>query len=190
VLRLHPLPEAELPVLADEGDRRLGHVLEGVEALAGVREDGLRVFLEEGRDHHGGHAVLHVVEGLQQVAGHQEVDLAGRQHRPVVDHRAALLDVDVEAVLLVGAVHQRLVEAAVAGLRLPVGGEHHFFLRLHGEGGGREGEAEGKAPGQRTDGQGGNAHGSGLLVLNSTGYFHVNARRPCQASTRASSRGS
>ncbi|CKS60765.1 Uncharacterised protein [Mycobacterium tuberculosis] len=47
----------------------------------------------------------------------------------------------------------------MAGLRFPVGGEHHFFLRLHGEGGGSEGEAEGK----RTDCQSGNAHGSGLL---------------------------
>ena len=48
---------------------------------------------------------------------------------------------------------------AVAGLRLPVGGEHHFFLRLHGEGGAREGEAEN----ERAESEGGNAHGNVLL---------------------------
>jgi len=47
----------------------------------------------------------------------------------------------------------------VAGLRLPVGGEHHFFLRLRGEGGAREGEAEN----ERAKSEGGNAHGNVLL---------------------------
>ena len=106
----------------------------GVEALARVRDQRLRIFLEHRCDHHRGHAVLHVVEVVQQVAGHQEVDAAGRQQRPVVDLRAALLEGDIEAEGLVGAVGHRLVEAAVRGLRLPVGGEGHLVLRQHGRG--------------------------------------------------------
>ena len=52
--------------------------------------------------------------------------------RAVVHLRAAGLDGHVQAVLFVGAVGQRLVEAAVRGLRLPVGGEDHLVLRERG----------------------------------------------------------
>ena len=62
-------------------------------------------------------------------AAHVELDLAGDQQRPVGGLRAALADGDVEAVLRVGAVGDGLVEAAVLGLRQPVGAEGDLVLR-------------------------------------------------------------
>ena len=135
---LQPLPPAELAVLGDQRQRRVLQVGKALVALAGVGHQRLRVLLEHRRHHHRGHRVLDVVEAVQQVAGHQEVDAPGRQQRPVVDLRPARLDGHVQAVLLVGAVGHRLVEAAVRGLGLPVGGESDLLLRqrrgLHGEG--------------------------------------------------------
>ena len=128
VFGLHPLPEAELPVLADENRVGFGQVAEFVKPLPGVCKHRLRVFLEDGRHHRCWHAVFHVVKTQQQVATHQEVNLADGQKRAVVDLRAALLDFHIQSHFLVGAINQRLIKAAVTGLRLPVCGEHHFFL--------------------------------------------------------------
>ena len=61
---------------------------------------------------------------------HEEVELADRQQDAVVHVRPARHDGDVEAVALVGAVGERLVEAAMLGLRHPVGAERHLVERL------------------------------------------------------------
>ena len=74
------------------------------------------------------HAVLHVVKTVQQVAGHQEVDAARGQQRPVVHLRPALQQGHVQSVFLVGAVGDRLVEAAMRGLRFPVGGKANLVV--------------------------------------------------------------
>ena len=74
--------------------------------------------------------LLDRVERLQRVGAHEEVELADRQQQPVVHVRAARHDGDVEAVRPIGAVGERLVEAAVLGLRHPVGAEGHLVERL------------------------------------------------------------
>ena len=173
VIGLHPLPEAELPVLADQHGGRLLQVVPLVVALPGVGDDGLRVLLEDGADHRHRHAVLYLVEGQQQVAGHQEVDLAGGQHGPVVHLRATLLDLHLQVVAPVGAVGHRLVEAAMAGLCAPVGGKDHLVL---GPGGQRRGSGQG-AGHQRAavDGESSCRHGS-LLGVGRGGELKVKGR--------------
>jgi hypothetical protein len=52
-----------------------------------------------------------------------ELDAVGQQKRAVVDLRTAGDDLDVEAAFGVGAVGDRLVEAAMFGLGEPVGAE-------------------------------------------------------------------
>ena len=88
----------------------------------------LRVLLEVGRDDAQRNVLLHGVEGLQQVAAHVEVDLAGQQQRPPADLRAALHDGDVEAAGRIGAVGDRLIVAAMLGLGEPVGAERDLFV--------------------------------------------------------------
>ena len=60
---------------------------------------------------------------LQRVGAHEEVELADRQQDAVVHVRPARHDGHVEAVFAVGAVGERLVEAAMLGLRHPIGAE-------------------------------------------------------------------
>jgi hypothetical protein len=64
----------------------------------------------------------------------------GRQQRPVVHLRPALLDRHVQTELLVGAVGHGLIEAAVRGLCFPVGGEGDLVLRMSAGRGQREQE--------------------------------------------------
>ena len=78
---------------------------------------------------------------LQRVA-HHDVELAGGEQLQAVDLRAAHPDRHVEAVLLVDALGQRLVEAAVLGLREPVGGEHDAVGRLRVRHGGDSDEGD------------------------------------------------
>jgi hypothetical protein len=59
----------------------------------------------------------------EAVGAHPELDLSGGQELGHVHAGAALDDPHVESALLVFAGGQRLVEAAVLGLRAPVGGE-------------------------------------------------------------------
>ena len=95
-----------------------------------MRDQHLRVLLEDRRHRDGRNVLLDRVEGLQRIGAHEEVELADRQQDAVVHVRPALHDGDVEPVLLVGAVGERLVEAAVLGLRHPVGAEAHLVERL------------------------------------------------------------
>jgi hypothetical protein len=55
---------------------------------------------------------------VQQVSAHVELDAAGQDQRAVVDLRPARHDLDVEAAIGVGAVRDRLVEAAMLGSQL------------------------------------------------------------------------
>ncbi len=70
------------------------------------------------------------VEGLQRVGAHEEVELADRQQDAVVHVRTARHDGHVEPVFAVGAVGERLVEAAVLGLGHPIGAEADLVQRL------------------------------------------------------------
>jgi len=97
-----------------------------------VGDDHRRVLLERRRERHQRHGLLDGREHLQAV-GHGDVDLVGGQELQSVDLRAAHPDRHVEAVLLVDAFGERLVEAAVLGLREPVGGEDDLVLGSRGE---------------------------------------------------------
>jgi hypothetical protein len=128
VLGLHPLPEAELAVFADEGGGRFGQVRKLVVTLPGVGKNRLRVFLENRGYHHGRHTVFHVVEAQQQVARHQEINLPGGQKGAVVHLRAALGNFHVQPHPFVGSVSHSLVKAAVTRLRPPVRAKNDFLL--------------------------------------------------------------
>ena len=91
-----------------------------------MRDQDLRVFLEQRGDFDGRHVLLDRVEALQRVGAQIEVDLVDQQQHAVVGVRTAGHDGDVEAVFPVGAVGERLVEAAVLGLRHPIGAERDF----------------------------------------------------------------
>ena len=95
-----------------------------------MRQQHLRVLLEDRGDRDGRDVLGDRVEGLQRVGAHEEVELADRQQDAVVDVRPARHDGDVEPVFLVGAVGERLVEAAMLGLRDPVGAERDLVERL------------------------------------------------------------
>ena len=126
---LEPLEVAREPLLGDE-QRELLQVLEFLDALAGMRHQHLRLLLEHGGDRERRDVLLDRVEALQRVGAHEEVELADRQQDAVVHVRPARHDGDVEPVLAVGAVDQRLVMAAVLGLRHPVGAERDLVEGL------------------------------------------------------------
>jgi hypothetical protein len=93
-------------------------------------QEDLRILLEDGGDRDHRHVVGDRVERLQRVRGHEEIDLAGGQEDAVVGVGTAGNDGDVEAVFLVGAVGDRLEEAAMLGLRDPVGSERDLVEGL------------------------------------------------------------
>ena len=66
------------------------------------------------------------IEALQRVGAEEKVDLADRQKDAVVHVRAARNDGDVEAILPVGSVSERLVEAAVFSFCNPTGTKRDF----------------------------------------------------------------
>ena len=118
----HPLEVRSQALLGNE-QRQLLQVLEFLDALVGMRQQHLRILLEDRGDDQGRDVLRDRVERLQRVGAHVEFDPAGDQLQAVVHVRPARQDGDVEAVLLVGAVGHRLIEAAVLGLRHPVGGK-------------------------------------------------------------------
>jgi hypothetical protein len=121
VLGDHPLVVGGEAVVPDQ-ERQVEKLLPAV-GDAGMGEDDLRVLLEDRGDVHDRDFLGRGIEGLQEVAAHVELDAVGQQERAVVDLRAARDDLDVEAAFGVGAVGDRLVEAAMFGLGEPVGAE-------------------------------------------------------------------
>ena len=109
-----------------------------------VGDQHLRVLLEDRRDLDHRNVLLDRREGADQVALHVELDLVGQQQRLVGGLRAALDDRDLQPVFLVGAVGDRLVEAAVLAFGQPVGAEGDLVeilrRRLAGERGRGAGE--------------------------------------------------
>ena len=69
-----------------------------------------------------------------EVVAHHDVGFAGEQQLQAVHLRAAHLDRDVEAGLLVEARGLRLVEAAVLGLGVPAGEEGDLVGGVRGAG--------------------------------------------------------
>ena len=116
-----------------------------------MRDQHLRVLLEIGRDFDGGDVLGDRVKTLQIVGGQEEVDLADRKENAVVHAGAALADGDVEPVFAVGAVGQRLVEAAVLGLRHPVGAEGDLVERLGRGRADRSADSDGNGPSMRRE---------------------------------------
>ena len=98
-------------------------------------------------DLHDGHVVGDGVERAQHAA-HVELDLVAEEQRLVGRLRAALHDGDLEAVFLVSAVGDRLIEAAVLGLGQPVGAVGNLVERqrrageCRGHGACRQAEAD------------------------------------------------
>ena len=95
----------------------------------------------------------HRIEALQAIRTHEEVDLRREQQHPVVHLRAARHDGDVEAVFSIRAVGDCLIEAAVFGLRDPVGAERDLveLLRFRRSSGERQTKCGERAPRQRHD---------------------------------------
>ncbi len=91
-----------------------------------MRQKHLRVFLEYRRDRHDRHVICDRVERLERIRAHEEIELAGDQLDAVIDVGAARNDRDIEAVTLVGAVGDGLIEPAVFGLGHPVGAERNL----------------------------------------------------------------
>jgi hypothetical protein len=95
-----------------------------------VGQEDLRILLEDRGDRDQRHIVGDRVERLQRVRAHEEIELAGGQEDTVVGVGATGHDGDVKAVFLVGAVGDRLEEAAMFGLRHPVGSKRHLVEGL------------------------------------------------------------
>jgi hypothetical protein len=87
------------------------------------------ILLERRTHRHHRQVLLHQLDGLQVVAHHQ-VGLPGEQQLHHVDLRPAHADFDVEPVLAIRSLGHRLIEAAVLGLRQPVGQEHDLGRAL------------------------------------------------------------
>ena len=85
-----------------------------------MRDEDLRVFLEDRRDTQERQVLLDVVEPLEG-ARHDHVDTAAEQHLRGVLLRTAHAQVAVDAVFLVDAIGNGEIEAAVLGLGAPVG---------------------------------------------------------------------
>ena len=95
----------------------------------GMGDQHLRLLLEDRGDFDERDVFLNRRERLQQIAGHVELRLAGQHQRTVRRLRSALHDGDLQPVFLIGAVGDRLVEAAMLGLRQPVRAEADFVER-------------------------------------------------------------
>ena len=104
--------------------------------------EDLRALLEVGGDGDERQLGLGREEVADHVAAHEEVELAEQQQEAAVRLRAARHDGHVEAVLLVGAVGERLIEAAGRRVGQPVGAKAHLVER---EGGRREAEEAGQS---------------------------------------------
>ena len=87
------------------------------------------------------------VEALQRVGAEEEVDLADRQQDAVVGVRAAGHDGHVEAVFAIGAVGERLEEAALLAFGEPVGAEGDLVEGLRGLGVDRAARSHAVEPG-------------------------------------------
>ena len=81
--------------------------------LVGMRDQDLRILLEDRRNGQRRNVPLDGIERLERVRAHVEFDFPGRQQDAVVHLRAAGHDRDVEAVLAIGAVGESLIESAV-----------------------------------------------------------------------------
>ena len=99
-----------------------------------MREQNLRVLLEDRRHRDHRNVLGDRVEALQAVRAHEEIELAGEQKHAVVHLRAARHNGHVEVVLLVRAVRDRLIEAPVLRFGHPVGAEGDLVegLRIRG----------------------------------------------------------
>lgn len=128
-IALHPLEVAGDAFLGDE-QRQFLQVVELLDALIGMRNQDLRLLLEDRRDRDCRNVLQRRVERLKRVRAHVELDPSRDQRKAMVRVRPARQDRHIEAVLLVCAVHQRLIEAAVLALRHPIGRERHLVERL------------------------------------------------------------
>jgi hypothetical protein len=126
VFRLHPLIEGGEAVLREQDVVGCLEILEGVEPLAGMAQEHLRVLLEMRRDDHRRNVLLDRREGLDHAAAHVEVELADRHEHAVAGAGPARHDRDLQAVLFIGPIGHGLVESAVLSLRNPVGAKGHF----------------------------------------------------------------
>src|SRR5262245_47994829 len=95
-----------------------------------MRDENLRIFLEAGGHRNGRNILRDRIERLQLSGAHEEVEPTDRQQDAVVYVRPSGHDRDVETVLPVRAVGDRLVETAMLGLGDPVGAEADLVERV------------------------------------------------------------
>ena len=74
-----------------------------------------------------------VLNAWNHIGAHVEIDASGGQQQAIVALRAALQDRDLEAVFGIGAIGQRLIEAAMLRLGAPIGRETHAIERGGGK---------------------------------------------------------
>ena len=114
-------PEGRAAAVGDQ-QRPALHLLEAVEARAGVGDHHLRILLEDRGD--GEERRLHADVGeLLEAVRHDHVDAARQQHLADVEAGPAGPELELDAARLVEAGGDRLVVAAMLGLRAPVGVE-------------------------------------------------------------------
>ena len=120
-------PEGRAAAVGDQ-QRPALHLLEAVEARAGMGDHHLRILLEDRRDGEERRLLADEGEGLEAVR-HDHVDPAGQQQLADVEAGPAGPEVDVDPTRLVEAGGDRLVVAAMLGLRAPVGVEGELVER-------------------------------------------------------------
>ncbi len=120
-----------------------------------------RILLEGRADGRDRQALLERRERLQVVA-HRDVELVRDEQLQRIDLRAAHADGDVEPVAPIDSFGDRLVEAAVHGLREPVRAEHEARERLRVQLRGAEQDEREKQSGGKGHGVSGRRRSLGL----------------------------
>ena len=133
-----------------------------------MRHQDHRINLKEARDIDDGDFLLHRVEGLDEVRAHGEIDAAGGEQQPRIDLRAALQDAHLQPVAGVGAVGDRLIEAAMLRLRPPVRREGDLVERLRWS---EAGEEEKEQQSEQAAGHGDLLGWAGRLARLSTRFW-------------------
>src|SRR5579864_139576 len=95
-------------------------------------DEDLGILLKNGHHRSDRHAFLQHVEGNETVRTNAEIGGTAGKQLGNIDAGATLHNLDIETAGLVEAEGLSLIEAAMLGLRLPVGDERDVRRRLYG----------------------------------------------------------
>ncbi len=129
-LRLHPRPKRSRGSIRNH-DRLAFHVGQGLHVAAWVGHQHLRVLLEDRHHRLDLDALAREVERDERVRADAEIGRPTRQHLRHVHARSAFENAHVQAVLLIESQCERLIEAAMLGLRFPIGDESDVGRSCH-----------------------------------------------------------